>query len=114
MPEQESMSAVIAVLSHQMGELKEAVSTSLREIRSTLSEHGTEIGQLKEYRIRAEEREAGDDKLRAALQEDRTARDAESNNRITLSLARWQAWCAALLVVVTVASVIIAAAATFS
>ena len=91
------MTALVAVLSHQMGELKEAVATSLREIRTTLTEHGTDINQLKEFRIRAEEREHAEDRLRRALQEERRARDEEDNTRVTLSFARWQVWFAAIL-----------------
>lgn len=110
MPEQQQeMTSLVAVLSHQMGELKQAVESSLREIRDQLSAHAKDIGVLKEHQIRADERAAGEDRLRAALAEERERREQSDNTHVTFRLARWQAVCAALLVLIAVASATIAA-----
>ena len=91
------MTSVVAVLAHQIGELKNAVDRSISELTIRVSKQGERIAGLEEYRIRAEEREKAEDRLRRALQEERRTRDEEDNTRVTLSFARWQVWFAAIL-----------------
>ena len=69
----QDLTAVVAVLSSQMGALQHAVD-------GTLKDHGRRISVLEEKEIRREEREATEDKIRAAIKAER-----ESEKSVELS-----------------------------
>jgi predicted Holliday junction resolvase-like endonuclease len=102
------MTAVVAVLSHQIGELKQTVMTAINDINSQLRSHGKRIGTLEEQEIRREEREKAEDRLREVLKEERQEHEQATSNRITLSLARWQLVVAVLTGIAIVAAGVVA------
>lgn len=104
----ENMTAVVAVLSHQIGELKQTLSAALNDIRSDLRSHGRRLDGLDEFRIRTEEREKAEDRIRRAIREERESEDSEASNRVTLSLARWQLMVALITGIAIVAGGIVA------
>ena len=89
-PQDAPFAATIAVLSHQMGEIKQTLSTAINDIRAELGNHRKRIGVLEEQEIRRQEREKAEDRLREVLKEERQEHAEASSTRVTLSLARWQ------------------------
>lgn len=98
--------ATVAVMAHQIGEIKHAVDQSNREARDRLDDHGKRITALEEMQIRQDERGKTEDRLRSVLAE-RTHDDVQrSQNRVTVRLSRWQVWCALVVALASIASVV--------
>lgn len=99
------ITTAVAVLASQMGELKHAVDGTLRD-------HGRRISVLEEKEIRRQEREATEDRIRKALQEEHGQHEQNQHQRATIALARWQVYLGFLLAFVTLAGVVVALAQT--
>lgn len=66
----------LAVISTQLGALQQALDTGLQQMERRLNRHSEEIGDLRDWRIRVQERE----RERA-----RSGREAQDSQRVTLS-----------------------------
>lgn len=96
------VTAAVAVLASQMGELKHALDSSLRQVHEELAAHGQRISDLEEQHIRADERE----RTRAEL----TAEHAtEAREGVSVSLTRRQMLLSVLMLLVMFAGVVVAA-----
>lgn len=103
----QDITASVAVMSHQIGEVKSAVERTHSEMTRQLDDHGKRIGALEEAGIRADEREQTEERLRRLLKEERVEVEQMDTARAGVNLARWQVWMAALAAVAAVAYVVV-------
>lgn len=102
------VTTVVAVLSSQMGELKHAVNGTLRD-------HGHRISALEEKEIRRQEREATEDRIRKALEDerqhekqDRQQEHEQHLGRRQLSISTVGLWVAVITALALIAGTVIA------
>lgn len=102
----QDLTATVAVVSHQIGEVKTAIENLHRENTRRLDDHGQRIGALEEAQIRADEREQTEERLRAVLKEERGDAARERHDEAALSLNRWQLILALLTLIGPIAYIV--------
>lgn len=86
--------AAWAVISHQIGEIKHALEAQNTELNRRLDDHSHRIGALEEHKIRLDEREKTEDRLRKLLAEERVEQAHQASTRATFKFSRAQIWIA--------------------
>jgi cell division protein FtsX len=85
----DDLTAVVAVLSSQMGSLQHAVD-------GTLKDHGRRLTVLEEKEIRRQEREATEDRIRDAIQSERVQEQTDTQAKRSFSISKVGLWVAIL------------------
>ena len=106
--EPRDITAVVAVLSHQMGEIKQTLMTAVNDIKAELGSQRKRIGALEEQEIRRQERDKAEDRLREVLKEERQEHAESARDKITIRLTRVQVWIAVITGLAIVAGGVVA------